>query len=67
MLYQLNLPPLPDSIINEVLTYSKFQILGASSYNSDLGWEELSKTTNIVGRFNTGMTFKSKSLQEWLA
>jgi hypothetical protein len=69
MLYQLNLPPLPDSIINEVLTYSKskLEILRGSSYNCDLGWGELSKTTNIVGRFNTGMTFKSKSLREWFS
>lgn len=72
MLYQLNLPPLPDSIVNEVLTYSKIKIaelesISKTSYARNAGYSGLYDNENIIGRHLTGRDFRSKELQDWFS
>lgn len=71
MLHLLNLPPLPDSIIKEVLDYSKitFEKTKKSSdifYSSDEGYAGLYNNENIVARHLTNTNFKNKKLQDWV-
>lgn len=72
MLYQLNLPALPDSIVNEVLAYSKktFEELNIGlekSYASNREYNRIYNNENIVDRYLTKTEFKSKELHEWFA
>lgn len=72
MLYQLNLPPLPTSVIKEVLEYSNlmFEKLDAASgvyYSNNRGYRGLYKTENIVSRYLTSVNFKNKELQDWFS
>jgi len=70
MLYQLNLPPLPDNIINEVLEYSKqtlraLDLFSKNHYASNIGYKGLYDSENIVSRHLTNTHFKSIGLQKW--
>lgn len=72
MLYQLNLPALPNSVVNEVLEYSKNKIaeletVSKSSYARNAGYFGLYDNENIVGRHLTRRDFKSKELEDWLS
>jgi hypothetical protein len=70
MLHRLNLPALPDSIINEVLKYSEatFRELDrcmGKHYQVNVGYLGIYDEHNIVKRHLTRTNFKSDLLQQW--